>query len=759
MKHSKGIPMLPKKYASNFMLVRECPISSILNGFCGAFTPQKPFIKQSLRLFLVVWLSFIGPVPALAQGQFAGSCINCEPPPTMDTPLETTPAQVMQASVSTPQRFGAFVYTPGAIVSIPVQVDLSSAGFTLNDRVEVEWSCDWPAQFYDSANAFPLTDSDGDGRVDFWLYTWQLQEIHFTVRMQAPMQLNSGDHGVCGVRVSPHDGAVPGVELMVIAAAPTPFTELTRTLIDGISSNQVQRRLPGSLLSTPISHDPDTYGFYYRAITETSSGNFLATWAQSSNASGAEIRYTVLDAQGNQMFAPARLHGAPDGAPDIVFGYQAMSATTEGRVALAWVEYEDVPIYSTSTSWTLWLAVLDEQGNLVVDPQMVSQGSMRISLYLNPSWGIQPTLAVTEDQAIVIAWGLNQTWVSGYYQGPSDPEEAIGLGIYDLNGGVILAPAAFLGGEAGAQEMFTEPCLAVIRGSRVLLAYRRLSTVGTDIYYTVLDSHGGVVFPAVNLTASGQEQREYFPLAVQLSSGKILLAWNAQVGLWPSGDSFEQPRFTLLDESYQPTTGQIDLALPAENLRITALTTAGAGRGMIQLENKYVLVSPSGAILTPPTPYEPPTYGNAFPYTITTLAQTASTPGVDLEIQPSTPYGNGGRPGGTVPLSVDYRAVGSASASGAVLVAVLDPALTPVATLPPADCQDHTCTWALSEVDFLGVGRVKLWAALPNSEPGPTYPVTFTLNAPGDELPANDQLTVHVRSDLIYTIYLPDIEH
>ena len=103
-------------------------------------------------------------------------------------------------------------------------------------------------------------------------------------------------------------------------------------------------------------------------------------------------------------------------------------------------------------------------------------------------------------------------------------------------------------------------------------------------------------------------------------------------------------------------------------------------------------------------------------------------------------------PGSVLTISARYDNTGFAATHGLTLTAMLDPALKylgSTGSITPT-VQGNTLTWQLRDLGFLSNGTVQVQVQAPAASPGTSYPVSFTLDAPGDKTPNDNTATVQV---------------
>jgi ELWxxDGT repeat protein len=112
-------------------------------------------------------------------------------------------------------------------------------------------------------------------------------------------------------------------------------------------------------------------------------------------------------------------------------------------------------------------------------------------------------------------------------------------------------------------------------------------------------------------------------------------------------------------------------------------------------------------------------------------------------------------PDGMLTIPVRYDNTGFAATHGLTLTATLDPALkylSSTSSLTPT-VQGDTLTWQAPDLDFLEHGGMQVRVQTPDAELGTSYPISVTLDAPGDTTPDDNTQVIEVV--IAQQIFLP----
>jgi len=127
----------------------------------------------------------------------------------------------------------------------------------------------------------------------------------------------------------------------------------------------------------------------------------------------------------------------------------------------------------------------------------------------------------------------------------------------------------------------------------------------------------------------------------------------------------------------------------------------------------------------------------------------------DVDASVTVPTIAGGPPGGTATVVASVSNYGLTPAASVVLTATLDSSLGYAGASPrPSPASGTTVVWNLSDIDFLGDGRVVLYTTVPSTTIGTRYPVSWTLTSDGPEAsPSDNMATTEVMVAL--QVFLP----
>jgi hypothetical protein len=281
----------------------------------------------------------------------------------------------------------------------------------------------------------------------------------------------------------------------------------------------------------------------------------------------------------------------------------AVAVAPNGSIGVLWYRY----LWNSGTSqfnYNIYFAVLDAAGNVVVAPTNLTNNTTWGTSGLNVPYFFNPRIVATGDNRFILAWERE-------YQESAGWVKDVYYTVRDTSGGEVKAVTKFTSDTAGSSDDYDEPTLASIAGNRALLAFEREGTY-SDIYFGILDSSGNVVQGMTNLSNDGTTVNDWgWPDAIQLSNGRILVAWTMAIS------GYRSIRFAVLDSSYNTVAGPTQLTHVAATTgnSYVSVTADNASRAVLTWidysENRnlyYALVDGNGSVLTQPMIFRSSSY-------------------------------------------------------------------------------------------------------------------------------------------------------
>jgi hypothetical protein len=667
----------------------------------------------------------------------------CNYPPSNRAVRFYRPAPAARVNV-TPLSYGQFVRSGQTAV---FQVPIRNTGELGADTYDLFATSSWPVSLYSEDGSTPLADTDGDFTIDTGPVA-QGGKVTIVVKVQTPGVVSVGDNNAVYVTVQSSLNTSKSKSPLLRVAVPAPFAQVFNDGSDGAMSLYLAQPAGQSLKKTT----EDYHGGYNMAVAEMPNGNFAYVWSKYRSSGGIgvyEIEYTLVNRYGETVRAVSKLTNHT-GATVNTYDYPAIAVAPNGRIGVLWYRY----LYNSATgqsNYNIYFSVLDASGNLAYGP---------VNLTNNTLWGIYSALnvprvysqriAATADNRFVLAW---QRYYYGTPTGSCTSYCSVSDILYavrDSNGNQVKAPTAFTYDTPGSADYYFDPALTALSGNRALLAFSRSASY-QDIYYGVLDSSGNTVMGMTNLSSDGTSQYDYGPDAVQLSDGKVSVAWTG--GVYPN----YHIRFAILDPAYNRIAGPTTLSNPAaltgdDYVSVSADTSGHAVLTWTDYDYQrnlyYALITGNGTQVTPPMIFHAsqadyPSVGTSYEgYGNTSYSWTPAS-GVDGVITLSSPLA-GGAPGGIANMALTYFNHGAMIAANVVLTATLDPGLTyssDTSGIAPSII-GNDLVWNLPDMGLYDSGGFMLRVTVPSAAIGTRYPVAFTLASSGPEANLADNVAI-----------------
>jgi len=254
------------------------------------------------------------------------------------------------------------------------QVPIRNTGDLGSDIYDLFVSSPWSVGLYAADGTTPLTDTDGDGKVDTGSVV-QGGSATVVVKVTAPSPASVGDDNTATLTIRSSLNAAKSKTATLQTAIPAPFAQVFSDDADGaMALYLVQPQAQALKKVTADGH----YG-YYMAVAEMPS-SFVYFWTKSrseGNVYVGEIEYTLLDSSGNKVRDVSKLTDHT-GATVRTYDYDpAVTVAPNGRIGVVWYRY----LYNSSDytwNYNIYYAILDASGNIVVPPTNLTN---------NPIWG------------------------------------------------------------------------------------------------------------------------------------------------------------------------------------------------------------------------------------------------------------------------------------------------------------------------------------------------------------------------------------
>jgi len=473
----------------------------------------------------------------------------CDAAPSNVAVLFSRPAPSARLRVSPAYQSG-FI-SPGGTLSWLVSIrNLGDLG---SDTYDLTAASTWPVTLLAADGTKPLSDTNGNGMVDTGSLG-QGDTLTVTVRVTAPSGIPVGSEDELALTAASSLNTAISKTVTLQAAVPARFAQAFRDDADGAMSlllvqpqgSQREQATSTSWWGT----DP--------AVAETSEGNLLSIWEKMRYSDGgaivSELEYTLLDHAGSTLRPVARLtdHGAS--TQDVYDEEPVVAVAPDGSIGIAWRErLLREAAGGAQENWNIFFAIFTPNGTLAYSPLNLTQNndwyqSSPVTYGVPRFWDVR--LAASDDNHFVVTWQRESQEAPAGDCSSNCLLDDIYYTVRDTAGNSIKSVTRLTQDTISPSEGYSSPAVARLSGNRWLLAFNH--TPG-GMAVTVLDSQGNVVHDRSFVGENG-----WSPAALQLSTGRIILAWTAWTGAVP------QIRFVVLDGgSYATITGPTILDTPA----------------------------------------------------------------------------------------------------------------------------------------------------------------------------------------------------
>ena len=473
----------------------------------------------------------------------------CEAAPSGVAVLFSRPAPSARLRVSPAYQSG-FI-SPGGSLSWPVSIrNLGDLG---SDTYDLTATSTWPVTLLSADGTKPLSDTNGNGMVDTGSLG-QGDTLTVTVRVTAPSGIPVGSEDKLALTAASSLDTVISKTVTLQAAVPARFTQAFRDDADGAMSFLLVQ--PQGRQRTPATSN--SWWGYDPAVTETREGNLLSIWEKRRYSDGgaivSELEYTLLDHAGSTLRQVTRLTDHGTSTQDVYDEEPVVAVAPDGSIGIAWRErLIREAAGGAQENWNILFAMLTPDGTLAYSPLNLTQNTgwyqSNPATYGMPRfWNVR--LAASENNHFVVTWQRESQEAPAGDCSSNCLLDDIYYAVRDSTGNSIKSVTQLTQDTLSPSEGYSSPAVARLSGNRWLLAFNH--TPG-GMAITVLDSQGTVVHDRSFIGENG-----WSPAALQLSTGRIILAWTAWTGAAP------QIRFVVLDGgSYALIAGPTVLDTPA----------------------------------------------------------------------------------------------------------------------------------------------------------------------------------------------------
>jgi hypothetical protein len=446
----------------------------------------------------------------------------------------------------------------------------------------------WLVRLYNQSGSSPLSDSDQDGSIDTASINQGASRTILLV-VEPPDSANEGASSTVTLTARSSKNTAKQAETQFVSALPAPFaqavadnpagTHLNLTASHRVTANKVAEWFSGSTL----------------AFDRTSNGGYIYTWERNyyqNSIPYTDIEFALLTKNGLIFRPGGKLTDNNSASQPTTDRFPVVAGAADGTMGVVWVRSELNQVFQTKLN--VYFAILDSNGDFLFGPQNLTNNSnYGMPIFLSPRIA---AVGGSKNSRFVITW-VDQRLQTGE---PESLTSDIYLTIFDTDtGGIpVKAPTAVTHSTVGGDKYY-DPTVIGLNGSRIFLPFSASDSTGATnwINFMVLNDSGGILKSRTKIAGSSG----WGPDAVQLKSGKLLLAW--------TNGSNNKISFTMLNDStFAALIGITDLSNPnPRSSDFVSVTTDSKGRAILTWMDVqanhylyYALLGDNGGLITPP---------------------------------------------------------------------------------------------------------------------------------------------------------------
>lgn len=599
----------------------------------------------------------------------------------------------------------------------------------------------WTAALFNAGTGDPLTDTDGDSKVDTGAIP-QGANFDVLVKVTAPAGQTVGAGIKTLIDVTSSLNSSKNKTVTLESTVPAAFAQTYR---DYDSSNlDTDLIWPGTQLNVEMAQDH--WNIDQPAIIETPAHNFVHVWREyewgDNDTRGHVLYYAVMDKLG-RVIQPAThltsLYGAPDSYTND--RETTLAVTPDGKIGVLWTRY--LRDYATNLwNYNVWFAVLTQTGGLAYGP---------VNLTNNNQWGYDaqggsinysvPKIEASADNRFMLAWEIR------YYHDPTGTEDSDLYYMIRNSNGSALTGLINMTADVENAAWYGGLSLTTLTGNKFYIVYQRAIRSGSNYYgynkYRVINSSGSLV------VGENSPNHRIPEDSIQLPNGNIFLgiyAWNSSTGNYEAGyavingTNYSQIASGSLSH---PSNAEMDYS----SISVTKSPDGKAIMTWMDSNHKYLyyaLFHANGTLLSGPVIFNYFEDGASINYQGQSITTNTWQPnsGLDVFSEFSSPL-YGAVPGGVAGISVNYANQGLTTATNPSLTLTLAEGLTysgDTSGITPA-VAGSTVTWDLPDLAFADGESFMVYVSVPSDAViGTRYDISLAITSDGTDVdPSNNE--------------------
>ena len=416
------------------------------------------------------------------------------------------------------------------------ELKIANTGSLGADTYDLAVVSPWTTSLYAANGSTPLTDTDGDTKVDTGPVP-QSASVTIIVKITTPISAVVGNANLATLTATSSLDTGKSKTSTMQNSVPAPFAQIYRDDANGAMS--IQLVYPDAQTLKTVT--PDEYFGYGNemSVAVAPNGNYVYVWSKGRcldigcSTDTYEIEYAILDHFGNTVHPYTKLADNSSAVTGAYHRTPSVVVAPNGTIGIIWQSH----LFTSSTSnYNIYLATLDGSGNLQSGPTNLTNNTDWVPTPLSIVYA-PPVVTASDDNHFTMAWEINQNlWYA----------------VRDSGGVNVFSPAALT-----VDSTSSNPVLNSLKNGKTIITWASNKAAT----YAILNSDGSVSKSAATLGTS------YYPYtdAVLMPNGKVAVAWimnkgvqyatlNSSTYVLESGPSSASNPFSLQGKGLSVTT-------------------------------------------------------------------------------------------------------------------------------------------------------------------------------------------------------------
>lgn len=475
----------------------------------------------------------------------------------------------------------------GGQASFEVEIrNTGELGADTFDLLPASTNSAWIVRLYNQDGSSLLSDTDKDGSVDTGSISQGASRTIMLV-VEPPESAEEGASTTVNLTARSSINDAKQAKTQLASAVPAPFAQAVADNPAGTHLNLIApHRSNASKVAAWFSGST-------LAFDQTSQGGYVYTWERNyfkNYMPYTDIEFALLTRNGVIFKPGGKLTDNISESQPTTDRFPVVAGAADGSMGVVWVR--STLNQSFETKLNVYFAILNPEGQLVFGPQnLTNNNNYAMPIFLSPRIA---AVGNADNPRFIVTWIRQRLETSQQDSLTSN----VYLALYDTSGKQVKAPSSVTQSTVGGNRYY-DPTVVGLDDARIFLPFSASDASGANswINFMVLNNQGAILTPQTKINGS----EGWGPDAVQLKSGKLLLAW--------TNGSNNKISFTMLNDSNFSTLMAItDLTNPnPRSSDFVSVTTDSKGRGIltwmdVQVNHYlyYALLGDNGNLITSP---------------------------------------------------------------------------------------------------------------------------------------------------------------